>query len=53
MLEKKKVHEMYSVFLPNGNAKFFVDQIFRIFDADNNGGIDFKVTERISKIPTS
>ena len=29
--------------LPAGNAKVFVDQIFRIFDKDGNGSIDFKV----------
>ena len=28
--------------LPVGNAKLFVDQIFRIFDKDGNGTIDFK-----------
>ena len=28
--------------LPAGNAKVFVDQIFRIFDKDGNGSIDFK-----------
>ena len=34
---------MYSMILPAGNAKVFVDQIFRIFDKDGNGSIDFKV----------
>ena len=29
--------------LPADNAKLFVDQIFRIFDKDGNGSIDFKV----------
>ena len=38
---------MYSMILPVANAKVFVDQIFRIFDKDGNGDIDFKV------IPTS
>ena len=33
---------MYSMILPVGNAKLFVDQIFRIFDKDGNGTIDFK-----------
>lgn len=32
--------------LPAGNAKVFVDQIFRIFDKDGNGSIDFKVLGR-------
>ena len=35
--------EVYEEIVPNGNCKFFVDQIFRIFDADANGYLDFKV----------
>ena len=35
---------MYDELVPNGNHKFFVDQIFRIFDQDANGYLDFKVT---------
>lgn len=41
-LGKDKILEMYSMILPAGNAKVFVDQIFRIFDKDGNGSIDFK-----------
>merc|ERR1719418_395372 len=41
-LSKDKILEMYSMILPAGNAKVFVDQIFRIFDKDGNGSIDFK-----------
>ena len=29
--------------MPDGNASVFVDQIFRIFDKDGNGSIDFNV----------
>ena len=47
VLEKKKVLEIYNTFIQTGNAKFLVDQIFRIFDADNNGCIDFKVCQVI------
>ena len=43
VLEKKKVLEIYNTFQQTGNTKFLVDQIFRIFDVDNNGCIDFKV----------
>ena len=39
----QKVLEMYSMILPEGNAVVFVDQIFRVFDNDGNGSIDFKV----------
>lgn len=43
-LYKQKVTEVYDELVPNGNHKFFVDQIFRIFDQDANGYLDFKVT---------
>ena len=43
-LYKQKVTEVYDEIVPNGNHKFFVDQIFRIFDQDANGYLDFKVT---------
>merc|ERR1712001_472674 len=41
-LTKEKVLDMYSMILPVANAKVFVDHIFRIFDKDGNGDIDFK-----------
>jgi len=41
-LSKEKILEMYTMILPAGNAKVFVEQIFRIFDKDGNGSIDFK-----------
>ena len=34
---------MYSMILPEGNAAVLVDQIFRLFDKDANGSIEFKV----------
>ena len=43
ILDKTQVLDMYSMILPTGNAAVFVDQIFRIFDKDGNGSIDFKV----------
>ena len=43
-LDKEKMLSMYSLILPAGNAKVFVDQIFRIFDQDGDGSIDFKVS---------
>ena len=43
-LGKAKVLNMYEMILPSAaSAKLFVDQIFRIFDADNNGFISFMV----------
>ena len=44
ILEKKKVTEIYEEkIVPNKDCKYLVDQLFRIIDDDNNGGIDFKV----------
>ena len=36
-LYRHKVTEVYETIVPNGNCKFFVDHIFRIFDQDGNG----------------
>ena len=41
-LTKKVIIEMCNQILPGGDSSTFVDQIFRIFDKDNNGTIDFK-----------
>ena len=43
ILKKDKVLEMYQMILPEKNAQVFVNHIFRVFDSDNNGSIDFKV----------
>ena len=43
LLSQDKVLEMYTMILPEGNAKNFVEQIFRVFDKDGDGTIDFKV----------
>ena len=36
--------DLYSMLMPDGDASVFVDQIFRIFDRDGNGSIDFKLS---------
>ncbi len=41
-LSKTKILDVYAAILPAGNARVFVDQIFRIFDKDGNGSIDFR-----------
>ena len=52
-LGKAKVLNMYEMILPSAaSAKLFVDQIFRIFDADNNGFISFMVRSTIRYILT-
>uniref|UniRef100_T1GYD0 EF-hand domain-containing protein n=1 Tax=Megaselia scalaris TaxID=36166 RepID=T1GYD0_MEGSC len=33
---------MYKMFFPSGNAEEFCDHVFRTFDMDKNGYIDFK-----------
>ena len=46
ILDKKKVNEIYTENInPNRDSTFLVDQLFRIIDDDNNGGIDFKVKQ--------
>eukprot|EP00092_Neocalanus_flemingeri_P036293 GFUD01039515.1.p2 GENE.GFUD01039515.1~~GFUD01039515.1.p2 ORF type:complete len:188 (+),score=55.29 GFUD01039515.1:41-604(+) len=37
-----KFIKMYSKFFPSGNSKPFCEHVFRIFDTDKNGVIDFK-----------
>jgi Ca2+-binding EF-hand superfamily protein len=41
-LSKKKFIEVYSGFFPDGNAEEFCRHVFRTFDKDNSGKIDFK-----------
>lgn len=41
-LTRKKFLEVYSSFFPQGNAEKFCEHVFRTFDSDNSGKIDFK-----------
>ena len=41
-MDRFKIESMYAMVLPLENAKTFVDQIFKIFDEDGDGTIDFK-----------
>lgn len=41
-LSRQKFLEVYSEFFPGGNAEEFCEHVFRTFDADNGGTIDFK-----------
>ena len=43
VLDQATMERMYSSFLPEGNTKTFIDQLFRVFDSDGDGSIDFKV----------
>ena len=42
-LERLKLEELYTMIIPEGNASVLVREIFRIFDKDSDGSIDFKV----------
>ncbi|XP_014679315.1 PREDICTED: neuronal calcium sensor 2-like, partial [Priapulus caudatus] len=41
-LTRKKFLEVYKQFFPSGNAETFCDHVFRTFDQDNSGSIDFR-----------
>jgi neurocalcin delta len=41
-LSRAKFLEVYSSFFPQGNAEKFCEHVFRTFDSDNSGRIDFK-----------
>jgi len=41
-LSRQKFLEVYSEFFPGGNAEEFCEHVFRTFDTDNGGTIDFK-----------
>ena len=43
-LKKDQISDLYSMLIPDGDSSVFVDQIFRIFDKDGNGSIDFTVS---------
>ena len=42
LLSKNKFLEVYSTFFPTGNPDKFCNHVFRSFDGDNSGKIDFK-----------
>lgn len=46
-LTPAKFVDMYKMFFPSGNAVEFCDHVFRTFDMDKNGYIDFKVTNAL------
>lgn len=41
-LSPTKFVDMYKLFFPSGNAEQFCDHVFRTFDTDKSGTIDFK-----------
>lgn len=41
-LDKKKFTEVYREFYPQGKAEKFSDEVFKLFDTDKSGKIDFQ-----------
>ncbi|CAK9296314.1 unnamed protein product [Gordionus sp. m RMFG-2023] len=41
-LSREKFIEVYKQFFPSGSAEEFCDHVFRTFDTDNSGNIDFQ-----------
>ncbi len=50
-LDKKKFLTVYQEFFPRGKSEKFSNEVFRLFDTDNSGKIDF--TEFLVAISTS
>ena len=42
-LSKEHLNGLFNRIFPEGESEVFCDHIFRIFDDDNNGFLDFKV----------
>ena len=41
LLDKKKFTEVYKEFFPFGKAEKFSTEVFKLFDTDHSGSIDF------------
>jgi Ca2+-binding EF-hand superfamily protein len=41
-LTREKFLQVYSSFFPQGNAERFCEHVFRTFDSDQSGKIDFR-----------
>ena len=50
-LSPKQFMEVYQVICPGGEAKEFSRHVFRTFDKDRNGFIDFKVSKWLLRPP--
>ena len=44
---------MYCMVMPEENAQVFVDHIFKVFDKDHNGVLDFQVVKILRNIGTT
>ena len=46
-MSKSHVEALYCSVIPQENARIFVDQMFSVFDKDDNGYLDFHVRHDI------
>ena len=47
-MDREKMKVMFKAIMPEGDAgEVFLDQLFRIFDKDGDGSIDFKVGRQV------
>ena len=53
VLSKSDLHSMYARILPAEDPTVIIDHLFRIFDSDENGSIDFKEFVLATDITTS
>ena len=44
---------MYCMVMPEENAQVFVDHIFKVFDKDHNGVLDFQVVKILRNVWTT
>jgi len=42
-MTKSEFLRMYGTIFPKGDSKLFADHVFRLYDSDSNGYIDFRV----------
>lgn len=50
-MDRERMKVMFKAIMPEGDAgEVFLDQLFRIFDKDGDGSIDFKVGIQVLRI---
>jgi Ca2+-binding EF-hand superfamily protein len=50
-MDREKMKVMFKAIMPEGDAgEVFLDQLFRIFDKDGDGSIDFKVGRQVIRL---
>ena len=49
-MDRERMKVMFKALMPEGDAgDVFLDQLFRIFDKDGDGTIDFKVGRQVQR----